>query len=35
MRMSADGIPEVIPPAANDQHRQPQRHKRFHLRLRQ
>ncbi|HEY8789828.1 MAG TPA: DUF222 domain-containing protein, partial [Actinopolymorphaceae bacterium] len=31
MRMSADGIPEVIPPAANDQHRQPQRHKRFHL----
>jgi len=35
MRMSHDGIPEVIPPAVNDQHRQPQRHKRFHLRLRQ
>ncbi|HEY8788568.1 MAG TPA: DUF222 domain-containing protein [Actinopolymorphaceae bacterium] len=31
MRMSADGIPEVIPPSINDQHRQPQRHKRFHL----
>jgi len=32
MRMSADGIPEVIPPALNDQYRQPQRHKRFSLR---
>jgi hypothetical protein len=31
MRMSHDGIPEVIPPALNDQHRQPQRHKRFQL----
>jgi len=29
MRMSLDGIPEVIPPSINDQHRQPQRHKRF------
>ncbi len=29
MRMSRDGIPEVIPPSINDQHRQPQRHKRF------
>jgi len=35
MRMSTDGIPEVIPPSINDQYRQPQRHKRFHLRLRQ
>jgi hypothetical protein len=32
MRMSADGIPEVIPPSINDQYRQPQRHKRFQLR---
>ena len=31
MRMSTDGIPEVIPPSLNDQYRQPQRHKRFHL----
>jgi hypothetical protein len=29
MRMSHDGIPEVIPPSINDHHRQPQRHKRF------
>jgi hypothetical protein len=29
MRMSRDGIPEVIPPSYNDQHRHPQRHKRF------
>jgi hypothetical protein len=29
MRMGRDGIPEVIPPSINDQHRQPQRHKRF------
>jgi hypothetical protein len=29
MRMSADGIPEVIPPSLKDEHRQPQRHKRF------
>ncbi len=29
MRMSADKIPEVIPPTINDQYRQPQRHKRF------
>ncbi len=35
MRMSHDGIPEVIPPSINDQHRKPQRHQRFHLRLRQ
>ena len=32
MRMSLDGIPEVIPPSINDQYRQPQRHKRFSLR---
>jgi hypothetical protein len=35
MRMSHDGIPEVIPPSINDQHRQPQRHKRFRLPVRQ
>ncbi len=35
MRMSADGIPEVIPPSINEEYRQPQRHKRFQLRLRQ
>ncbi|HEY8788066.1 MAG TPA: DUF222 domain-containing protein [Actinopolymorphaceae bacterium] len=32
MRMSHDGIPEVIPPSINDEYRQPQRHKRFLLR---
>ncbi len=35
MRMSADRIPEVIPPSINDQHRRPQRHKRFRLPVRQ
>jgi Domain of unknown function (DUF222) len=34
MRMSHDGIPEVIPPSLNDPYRQPQRHKRFRLHLR-
>jgi hypothetical protein len=29
MRMGRDGIPEVIPPSFNHEHRQPQRHKRF------
>jgi len=29
MRMSQDGIPEVIPPSRDNEHRQPQRHKRF------
>jgi len=29
LRMGLDGIPEVIPPSHRDQHRQPQRHKRF------
>lgn len=35
MRMSLDGIPEVIPPAINDHHRQPERHKRFLIPQRQ
>jgi hypothetical protein len=35
LRMSADGIPEVIPPSYNDQHRQPQRHTRFRTPQRQ
>lgn len=32
VRMSLDGIPEVIPPARRDALRQPQRHRRFRLR---
>jgi len=32
MRMSNDGVPEVIPPSPNGEPREPQRHKRFRVR---